>query len=47
MNGSAVMFLVKSKLWEKLPGIESNNYTALFLGCSDKKMCIQETQKGN
>lgn len=47
MKNSAVMLLVQSKLWGKLPGIESNNYTALFLGCSDKRMCIRETKKGN
>lgn len=47
IKDSAAMLLVQSKLWGKLPGIESNNYTALFLGCSDKRMCIQETKKGN
>lgn len=45
MKNSAVMLLVQNKLWGKLPGIESSNYTALFLGCSDKKNVHPKNQK--
>ncbi len=47
MNESAAMFLVQNILWGKLFGTESRNYIALFLGCLDKRMCIQGAKKGN
>ena len=47
MKDSIAMLLVQSKLWGKLLGIESSNYTALYLSRLDKRMCIRETKKGN